>query len=122
MKLQIACAGCDAVLDEEMDGEPRLPCPHCGSKLRHATAEVEDSVTVRDGLRADAYRGTKKRVELRTEPDLTRRTGQWAERYRLIDRENDEYAEVIRDEEGNLLYKDREKLSQHQGHGSAKEQ
>jgi DNA-directed RNA polymerase subunit RPC12/RpoP len=117
----IACADCGEQMDELMDGSPRQPCPNCGSRIRTAVIEFEEKVEIRDGLRGSAKKGNKKRIEFRSEPDLTRKTGKYAERYMLLDREHDEYAELVRDAEtGDVLHKNREKLSAHTGHGDDK--
>ena len=47
--------------------------------------------------------------------------GKLVNHQRLIDRQNDKYIEIVKDENTDqLLHHCNEKLSEHQGHGSAK--
>lgn len=50
----------------------------------------------------------------------SKKMGTWVIKERIINREHDKYYEHIEDEGGTLIHHCDEKLSEHQGHGSAK--
>jgi hypothetical protein len=53
--------------------------------------------------------------------DLCRKTGEWMEKSRVIDRDNDKYTEIVKDPKtGEVVYQCEEPLSKHVNHGSAK--
>ena len=53
--------------------------------------------------------------------DLHRKSGKWHHREMYIDRENNQYKEIVKDKTtGKIIYERKEPLSKHKGHGSAK--
>ena len=67
-------------------------------------------------------KGIKKAaVELVQGDDLYRKSGKWNKMKRLIDRTGDDYEKLIVDPDtGEIIHHCHERLSEHQGHGSAK--
>ncbi len=51
---------------------------------------------------------------------LTRKDGVWRRMERVFDRENDLYEETVWNPDGSIHHHQREPLSEHEGHGSAK--
>jgi len=55
--------------------------------------------------------------------DLNRKMDRWVKREMIIDRENDLYEEIVTDPQcGEILHHCREPLTQHKGHGAAKQE
>jgi hypothetical protein len=52
--------------------------------------------------------------------DLHRASGEWRQRYRLIDRDGNWYDEVVTDSEGQVVHECHEPLTDHEGHGAAR--
>lgn len=109
-------------------GAPLVPadksCPQCGSGNRQIFAS--DSVTLDLNERVDLKQfkpGEKKPFcEVRCGASFFHKTGEWHQIRRIIDRENDWYYEHIEDEHGNVVRHVEEPLTQHQGHGAAKQE
>lgn len=106
-----------------MDAPAR--CSACGSTNCQAVIIATTVVTVRDGwrskLKTPAYkRGKGVAEEYIIGADLCRATGEFVEKIRLIDRQNDRYVETVTDNTGVVLHHVDEPLSEHWGHGSAK--
>ena len=101
------------------------PCPSCGSKERHFE-ELELSVGSKayTQIRGKVWNKGKSRkplLEFKSGDELHRKTGRGSDLKRTIDRENDNYKEVITDKNSvDIIHHCKEPLSQHKGHGSAK--
>src|SRR5262245_2791604 len=98
-------------------GEPRLPCPQCGSTSRKFSVALEGSLAPKAGLRAkgiDPTKGGRKRTfaEMRDEPGIQRSTGRPVRHQRSIDRRGNRYREVVTDaENGTVVHSCDEPLS-----------
>lgn len=82
-----------------------------------------EQLTFRDGYEMKIKRAGEKKpfVESITKPSRSRKLGKHVHHERVIDRENDEYYEKVTDyESGEVIHEQREPLSMHIGHGSAK--
>ena len=120
----IVCADCC----EEVNGlddtpEQRILCEKCGSTKRNYSVLISESVVIRDGIGLKAKRagGKKPYIEEMVVPDYSRNLEKVVQRERGIDRDNDRYFEKITDyESGKVIHYCEEPLSQHQGHGNAK--
>jgi len=122
---QVQCGACGATINEPQDLSPgkRTPCPACGSTTRKFSVFITETLTLREslGFKAKRQGQGKPYVEGRSGDDLHRKTGKWMKKEQVIDRENDQYAEVVTDPEtGIVMHHCKEPLSKHRGHGSAK--
>ena len=116
------CHGCGLSLSEESE-EPRRPCPECGSSVRVAAELVQDVMVAYEDWRIEGRHAGNSRwfFQERSESSYFHRDAEWHRLFRLIDRQNDRYAEVItRRTTGEILREVEEPLSSHRGHGSAK--
>ena len=122
---QVTCVRCDAPIDElpnAVAGD-RKPCPRCGSTLRRFDVAISVTVEAHSDLGPKQRRpGFKKPIhEQKSGSSFSVRLKRWMRRTRMIDRENDRYAEKVVDPlTGETIHQCDEPLSAHQGHGSAK--
>jgi hypothetical protein len=73
------------------------------------------------GLKGRRREGGRPYFEAVSGADLQRKSGKWMHLERVVDRENDNYREVVKDPEtGAIIHECEEPLSKHQGHGAAK--
>jgi DNA-directed RNA polymerase subunit RPC12/RpoP len=120
------CRGCGATVIETAEEKAtgsRIPCPKCGDTRRIFNVSITETVELHGDLAfAHKRKGHKKPIATGKHGDeLTRRTGRWAVRTRLIDRENNRYHERVVDKEtGEVLHECDEPLTDHVGHGSDK--
>lgn len=120
------CAACGIPIDEPSSTLPadRNPCPSCGSLVRTFNVHVQETLTIREKIGMKQKRpGHKKPIyESVSGDDLYLATGQWNKLTREIDRENNNYKEVISNpESGEVLRHCEEPLTEHFGRGSAKQ-
>ena len=117
-RLDFTCATCGALLDAE-----HAPCMQCGSMVRRVELDLHAEVQSHGMLTLKARRGGHGRpfVEQWVGASFRWATGQWVRLRRVVDRERDEYHEVVSDPStGAVIHQTHEPLSQHQGHGAAK--
>jgi hypothetical protein len=85
---------------------------------------VAESAAIRESFEIRVRRGGKlgrPALEQRQGDDHFAAEGRWVQKMRRIDREGDQYDEVITDPEtGRILHEKHERLSDHRGHGSAR--
>lgn len=122
------CNECGEQIDESTNTpiEQRTPCPLCGSKARLYKMELNGEVTFYRKLRLKARHGKIGQVrpflELQTGDDRYRKTGEWNRREKMEDQENDRYLEhIVNPRTGEVIHHCEEPLSQHKGHGFAKQ-
>ena len=118
----VCCGSCGEVYPES-----EKICPKCGSKVKKVFISVSDSIGIDSeitGMRAKDPKLTgKKKVlwEWTNVKTLRGDNGKPVRRYKLIDRENDKYEEVVTDlTTSEVTHECKEPLSEHQNHGSAK--
>ena len=120
----VQCGKCGAPIDEREDpAEGRKPCPTCGSTIRQFNVHITEALHLHDSVSDKVkHAGAKKaHIEGFAGDDLHRKSGKWMKKERLIDREKDQYKEVVTDPEtGKVIHHCEEPLSKHMGHGSAK--
>ena len=120
-----SCANCGTFLDTSTDAlDARTPCPNCRETRRVISAHITESVTVRDGVAVKGFRAGEKKafVEDKGMPSYSRSLGKLVFHERVIDRENNGYFERVTDyETGEVIHIHEEPLSEHRGHGSAKQ-
>lgn len=119
-----ACGSCGLTIDEPT-GFPvadRTPCPQCGSTARKYFILSKATAKAQPGLGFKQKRPDVKKplVEGFTGRDLRKRDGDFIQKERLIDRENDKYREKIVTDSGDIIRNVDEPLSKHRGRGSAK--
>lgn len=120
----VKCGECYNIIDETLDGDNRTPCSECGSIKRLYEKKIEFKVKVMTGLKMKHKRpGVKKPLsEIFNGYEMHKKQNVIIKKYRLIDRENDEYRELVTDPISNkVIYDCQEKLSDHVGHGSARQ-
>jgi hypothetical protein len=121
----VECAECGSPINSDGDTpDHRVPCGNCGSTNRNYHVSISETVVARDGIGMKAKRPGEKRpfVEDRAMPDFSRSKGKLVHREQVIDRDNDRYFERVTDyESGEVIRHCEEPLSQHGGHGFAKE-
>jgi hypothetical protein len=103
--------------------EKRLPCPQCGSFTRWIHVTCSDTLRLHSKLNLKARHSGEKRpfMEQTVGDDFHRKSGRWMALYRLIDRVKYWYHERITDAAtGNVVHECSEPLTNHRGHGSAK--
>jgi len=128
MTRSVVCGECKAELPSESvsPGAEDAPCPQCGSLAKHVTLELSDSVTVQahDNIRGKARKGPGKKgitQDFFAGDDERVSKGDYVDKQRLIDRENDRYIEKVTDKvTGEVIHETDHPLSEHWGHGSAK--
>jgi DNA-directed RNA polymerase subunit RPC12/RpoP len=118
------CADCHGELDpedERFDPDGQATCPRCGSRSRQFLVSLEDHISIHDvlGTKVRGPHGGKPLQERKSGDELHRDTGEWRDVQRTVDREHDEYHEVITRPTGEVIHEVHEPLSQHRGHGTA---
>lgn len=117
------CMDCHAVLDEEADGSPCPPCPHCGCTKRHIAITTEDTarIVVREDVRLDnkdpsRLSKDKLRRQLRTGDSLHHNSGKWMQREQEVNKDTNRYRKrVVNPETGEVLRDVDEPLTEHRG-------
>jgi hypothetical protein len=122
----VQCGQCRSTLAEDPHAvvEGREPCPHCDSVSRHFNVAISATATARSKLTAKGRRAGEKRpfIEQTVGDDLYRKTGRWMNFQRVIDRLKNWYHERVADPAtGAVVHECDEPLTEHRGHGSAKQ-
>jgi len=87
--------------------------------------DFESTITPRNLLKLLGMRAGKSKkkafIELITGYEFSQKLSKWIFKIRRIDKENDRYTEIVTDQEtNNIIHYCDHPLSEHQGHGSAK--
>jgi len=118
------CGECGSVIDTSKDTDSnRFPCQNCGSIKRLHTINIVEKILAVDGYGFIGKRPGKKKpfVEEISMPEYSYSKKKIVHKYRLIDRDNDKYAEKVTDyQSGKIVHQCEEPLKDHFGHGSAK--
>ena len=88
--------------------------------VEHAGLEIHDNLR---GKVKDINLPLKKnpRLDFFAGDDLRKSDGKWMQKERVIDRDKDQYKETVIDPQtGQVIHQNKEPLSEHFGHGSAK--
>ena len=128
--IKVVCTDCSAELPSAWahQSAPENPCPKCGSVKRSIDINiVEDAgLEFHDGMRLksrDVTLPSKKnpKVDIFSGADLRKSDNTWMSKERVIDKDRDLYRETVIDPKtGEVIRQTYERLSDHQGHGSAK--
>lgn len=122
----VQCNNCKVPLNESpyIQLSERTPCPSCGSMSRYyeKTGLVTVGETIpKAEMKAKHLGKGKPFIEQQGRHELYRKTGEYTDVTRIIDRENNLYKEVIKDSKtGRVIHCCIEFLDKHVGHGSAK--
>ena len=112
------CGDCGVELSEK-----EKVCPTCGSKKRKAILQVGENLGIHDQVKGKGKETDNKKPikEFKIGDDFHINSKKWNHREMYIDRKNDKYEEIIKNKDtGEIIYKCKEPLSQHVGHGDAK--
>ncbi len=115
---RIVCYDCGSELKPEMEH-----CQECGSKNRIIKSKIEERPDIKEKIHIKEKKAGKKKPTRESiyGDEISKATGKWIDKKRIIDRKNDRYIETITDPEtGEIIHHCDEKLSEHTGHGSAK--
>jgi hypothetical protein len=117
----IICADCNSVLPNQND-----KCKKCGSTKKVIKLFFEDAMPgIHECLHFKAKDKTKNSrknpiLDVFQGDDIYKRTGEWVNKVREFDKINNRYYENVETLDGKILHHCDEKLTDHQGHGSAK--
>lgn len=121
----LRCNSCGRDLGERPSETDRITkCPFCDSKDLSYILHLVDRVEVHERLK-----GTSGKIPGKKKPAMEFQAGEeksvaldkWVNKDRVIDRKNDVYHEKVVDpDSGTILHECTEPLSEHFGHGSAK--
>lgn len=117
------CKKCEAILSEPKN-EPRTPCPVCGEMGRIHEETLTDGIAVYDQMLMKGKHDGKGKpfVDARVGADYYFKEKEWRHLERVVDRDNNLYVEIIKDmKTGEIIKEVREPLTDHQGHGAAKQ-
>lgn len=121
------CRSCGHRFDALPSLDPSR-CPQCRSVELNIHLGISENIGILikdrlDGKVVDPSLPKKKRVrkEFMVGADKRRSDGEWMDKERVIDRDNDYYKEKVVDPNtGELIHHCEEKLTDHWGHGSDK--
>jgi len=102
----------------------RSPCPVCGRSARQLSLQIADKIGLSDDVRGIGSAGSRRKwfVKFHEKRELYRKTGRWHRIRRSLNKRTDHYEEVIRDDQtGEVARRCSEPLSEHRGHGSARQ-
>jgi hypothetical protein len=124
------CGGCGKQLDESPNTpvHDRIPCPNCDSKTRKFGVVINAVAEVSSRMRAKARSGEagkpggKPWLTTMSEPSWSHARRKWMHREKTENRRDDRYTEVVWDPDtGEIVHQCDEPLSEHRGHGSARQ-
>lgn len=125
MNENIICSDCGYKFQADFNNiDIDICCPNCKSKNIKLSINLEDKINTdfHENIKIVAKKNGKKKPfkESVEGEELFKQKGVWVNKKRVIDRENNSYLEVVKDNAGNEIHYCNEKLSDHFGHGSAK--
>lgn len=112
------CKDCGQKLSED-----DKVCPNCGSEKKYIKLTFEEKIELHDQIQGIGEKQGIKGFaqEFKVGDDLYRNSVKWYYKERYIDREKNQYKEIVKDKTtGKIIHKCEEPLSEHKGHGSAK--
>jgi len=126
----VTCTDCkmETGKTEKQTNQNPISCVYCGSMKKTVQIAAKDYVRLdlkvrgRGKVKDDRYKSKEKvRRDFLHGDDLHRKSGKWYKKDRVIDKETDQYKEVVTDPEtGQIIHECEEPLSEHRGNGSAK--
>ena len=125
--LTIKCRECGSFVGEYENSEvpESIVCPECGSLKMEVELILCDRISLNESIHGKTNKmpGKKKPAyEFQAGDEYSVSKIKFVSKQRVIDRAHDRYYEDVRDKEtGEEIHHCEEKLSEHFGHGSAKE-
>ena len=125
----VTCGGCGKPLptDRLDSSSGHLPCPNCGSDDQEVKLEFFDEVRL---IPHDSIQGKVKDPSLRSKDKVRKEffygsqerksVGDYIYKERELDRDENRYRELVREQGGKIIHEIDHPLSEHTGHGSAK--
>ena len=121
---RVLCGGCGKELKESSNTTKsgRKKCSNCGSTIRNFVVVLEERVELHDFLTLKLFPpGIKKwKQRVQSGESLYRKTGEWNDLRRNINRTENQYDETIKNKDGKTIKEVYEPLSKHHGHGSTR--
>ena len=130
VKQTVWCGGCGRQLEEppSTPDEKRIACPDCGSQSRKFGVEITSVAEVRANIKGKARSGEagkpggKPWLWTMSGPSWSHDHQKWMHREKTKNRREDRYTEVVWDPDTReIIHECEEPLSEHQGHGSARQ-
>lgn len=120
-----SCIGCGRPRkDQDVLESRRIPCPRCGARGLAIEVQASDGIQVYDDFAYKQKRGAKALMQGKVGMEFHHDSGTWQRRERHINNANPHddhsYTELIVNKSLGIVISKDEKLSQHWGHGSAK--
>lgn len=112
------CKDCGTYFESN---EETSRCPNCGSASKIVLAQVTIQLNIYMRWKMLGKKLGKRIFELISGYELFKKENRMVRKGRLIDKENNWYEEIVSDPDtGEIIHEAKEKLTDHYGHGSAK--
>jgi Zn ribbon nucleic-acid-binding protein len=114
----VKCSDCGELLENENEN-----CPKCGSDKKTFQIGVRDGIEIHEQIKGKVKSQAinKPLREFIYGDEKYRKQDKWVDKTRIIDRENNEYTEIVKYKEtGEIIHECKEPLTDHFNHGSAK--
>ena len=121
---ECACLRCGHPAGTPPAAPDAWQCSMCGGRQLRFSIVARDRIALHEMARGRVKEpgGKRPKVEFMEGDNLHCKSGRWMRRSQLIDRRNDHYREAVSDPKtGEVVHECDEPLSEHRGHGSAKE-
>ena len=125
MKKMFVCNNCNYKFDVEDKNVDNIEhCPNCNSADINRLIILKDNISTHENISGFSNKqpGKKKpAVEFKAGQEKSTAYNKWVNKNRVIDRENNRYFECVVDPDtGEIIHECCEPLTEHFGHGSAK--
>jgi len=120
----LLCRECGLEFEDIWEGKES--CPNCMSDQLDMVTRFEEKVAIHELIRGKIIDPSRKSSEKTRQETIDgevfgHREGKYLRKYRLIDRDDNHYKELVVDpDSGETIHYDEGTLSNHTGHGSAK--
>lgn len=112
------CAECGTLLDTDKDNQLIQVCNECGSTISNPIDNIQETLSIKFkqvGKSGDPY------LKIKISDELYKKTMEWRQIKMVIDKSNDSYEKTVIDPiSGQVVFHNKESLSEHTGRGSAK--
>jgi DNA-directed RNA polymerase subunit RPC12/RpoP len=112
------CSGCGILLEKDIENNTLLPCKNCGSTISNQIKDIRKTLTIK---MKPAGKSGDPNIKIKIYNDFHKDTKEWRQVKMTISKQDDCYEKVvINPETDEELFRKKEKLTEHKGHGSAK--